>query len=406
MDITKTTNIAVKKNIIFIMCSFFPVGLEDYVEFFKKYFNKFIYLKWKFPHSRSKNTQSVFTTFKEGKIWKEQKLFSLFATTNKFLYFLLLPFNYTIYFFQALKYGWPEDKNQIRVFFGINYFCTFCGIFLKKLGKIDYVIYRVMDFFPLPKNGPYRLLNKIFYSFDKYCLKNSDSIWFTTEGHIIGREKYGYFDRNVQDYQLMPLAINLKKFFTISYPKNNLVYCGVVSRYHLLDLVFDCVKILKKDFPDIKLKIIGTGPDEEYFRNLAQKKKLNKNIIFYGFVEEGKRFRSLMADNVLGIALYKDEEDFMKYTEPAKVKYYLNFGVPVVVSDVPKIAKELADQKVSFCVRNNQNEIVEIIKKYLKNKNMQKEYKKNIKNFVKKIDVDYLLEKNIEATFAKLKILL
>ena len=110
-----------------------------------------------------------------------------------------------------------------------------------------------------------------------------------------------------------------------------------------------------------------------------------------------------MADNSLGIALYKDEENYMKYTEPAKVKYYLNFGVPPIVSDVPKIARELDREKVAFCVKNDLKDIAGIISKFFNDKEMQKQYKKNISEFVKNIDVNFLLEKNLEETFPNFK---
>lgn len=391
------------KNIQFVFCSFVPTGLEDYVTYFQNNFSDFIYLKWKFPHGDDK-FKSTCEKYKDGKLIKKDNLYSFRKKENKFFYFLFLPFNYLTYLFQAIKYLRYKQKDKVRIFMGINYYCTFCGIILKKLGKVDYVVYRVMDFFPVPKSGFYKFLNKIFHKFDKYCLNNSDSIWFTTKGHIIGREKYGYFDRNKSNYQMIPLTVDMKKF-TIKNPHNkDMIYCGMISKYHMFDLIFDVVEEISKKHPDFRLKIIGGGPDKDYYEKLAKNKNLDKNIIFYGFMPENQKFRDLMADNILGIALYKDEEDYMKYTEPAKVKYYLNFGVPVVVSRVPQIAKELDEKKVAFSVKNNKDEIVAIIDKYLNHKSMQSEYKNNIKKFIKSVDINYLLDKNFQETFNKLKL--
>lgn len=387
------------KNLQFIYCSFVPVGLEDYVEYFKANFRNFVYLKWRFPHNKGK--VSTYSRFVSGKAIIDKEIFSLPVFSNKILYFLFLPLNHFIYLMQAIGYLWTRPTDTTRVFMGINYYCAFCGIILKKLGRVDYVIYRVMDFFPLPTSGVYRTLNRLFYVFDKFCLKNADSIWFTTEGHIIGREKYGYFDRKKANYQMIPLAVKLDKFVFKKVANHDIIYCGIISKYHMMDMVFEVVEKLTKDFPDTKLKIIGSGPDEDYFKKLAQTKNINKNIVFYGFVDEGPKFNDLMSDSTLGIALYKDEENFMKYTEPAKVKYYLNFGVPVIVSDVPKIAQELDKLKVAFCVKNNAHDIASTIKAYFNDTKMQNEYKNNIKEFIKTIDVNYLLEKNFVETFNK-----
>ena len=385
-----------------IFCSFFPVGLDDYVAYFIDNFKKFAYLKWKFPHSKGKLNSEIIN-YQEKKINYQEKVFSLPVFRNKFFYFLFLPLNYLIYFFQSLFLS-RRNGHDFRIFFGVNYFCAFCGIILRKIGRVDFVVYRVMDFFPLPSSGPYRILNRIFYKIDKFCLNNADSIWFTTEGHIIGREKYKYFNRNKHNYQIIPLGLDINKF--LSNPVNDddcysLVYCGVISKYHLLDLLFEVVDDLKKDFKNIKLNLIGSGPDEDYFKILSQKMGLQDNIVFYGFMEDGEEFKNLMSKNVLGIAFYKDEENFMKYTEPAKVKHYLSFGVPAIISDVPKIAQELNKKRVSFAVNNSRAKITEVIKKFFIDKQLQKEYKENIKEFVKSIDINSLLETAFSNTFLK-----
>ncbi|MCX6808595.1 MAG: glycosyltransferase [Candidatus Berkelbacteria bacterium] len=393
------TETQTNKNIDFIFCSFFPVGLEDYAQFFAEYFDDFKYLKWKFPHSKDKNAYSVLETYKDGKLAKSKKLYS-FSRAGTELYFLLLPFNYLIYLFQALALIFvPREKGKKVVFMGINYYCTFCGILLKKLGRVDYVIYRVMDFFPLPDSGPYRLLTKIFYQFDKFCLTRSDFLWFTTEGHILGREKYGYFDRKKVNYEMIPLGINMDKVVVATPDEKNshaIVYCGVVNRYHLLDLVFEAVEKLKKTFPDLVFNVIGDGPDLNYYKELSNTKKLGKSVVFHGYMEENEKFYKTISENSLGIALYRDEENLMKYTEPAKVKYYLNFGIPAIISKVPQIAFELDKREVSFAVDNTIESIAGVIKKYFSDPKMRQKYRSNLLNYIKEVDVKMLLRDRFE----------
>lgn len=396
--LSQTMNLKTKTrrnpNIDFIFCSFFPVGLEDYVLFLQSHFVNLFYLKWKFPHSKDKNAFSVAEIYHDGKIIKKRKLWS-FSVAGTKAYFILLPFNYLLYLCQALSLIFVRrNRGHKVVFMGINYYCAFCGIILKKLGRVDYVIYRVMDFFPLPDRGAYRFLTKIFYKIDKYCLDQSDFVWFTTEGHIIGREKQGYFNRKKSAYDLIPLGINMDKVISGTRhdtDSHSLVYCGVVNRYHLLGLVFDAVEQLKKTFPDIIFNVIGDGPDLGYFKDLSQKKNLQKNVIFHGYMAEDEKFYKTISSNALGIALYRDEENLMKYTEPAKVKYYLNFGVPALISKVPQIAFELDQRKVSFAVDNNVDSLVETIKTYFSNPKLRQQYKKNLADYLTEIDIDKML---------------
>lgn len=390
-----------RDNVQLIFCSFVPVGLEDYVNYFVGNFDDFIYLKWKFPHSKGPLSSSL-AVYLHHKLIRDKKLLSIPAFRHSLAYFLFLPINYFLYFLQSISLLWITRSKRPVIFIGVNYFCTFCGVILKKLGRVDTVIYRVMDFFPLPPNGIYRYLNRIFYLIDSFCLKNSDFIWFTTEGHMIGRENYGYFKRDKYSFSMIPLGLNVRNFISKPegyYNKFSLVYCGVISKYHLIDLLFEVIQDLKQDFPRIKLNMIGSGPDEAYFKDLATKMDLTENIRFHGFVEDGEFFSQLMSDNALGIAFYRDEENFMKYTEPAKVKFYLSFGVAAIVSKVPLIANELAKKRVCFAVNNDRQEIVRVIKDFISNDELRAEYKTNIGNYIKTIDIDRLLDKAFAETF-------
>jgi glycosyltransferase involved in cell wall biosynthesis len=203
---------------------------------------------------------------------------------------------------------------------------------------------------------------------------------------------------------MVPLAINLSKFTQKSVTtvdRYSLVYCGNISRYHMLELLFEVIGNLRKVFPEVKLNIVGSGQDEDYFRKLSIDMNLQENVVFHGFIEEGERFSDVISNNCLGIALYKDDENFIKYTEPAKVKTYLSFGVPVVVSKVPDIAEEIQCLKVGFAVRNNRDEIVAIISEYFNDRRMQALYRKNVREYVKTLDVNQLLQITFEKTFGR-----
>lgn len=387
----------IKKDIKFIYCSFAPVGLEDYVEYIKNHFADFIYFKWRFHFIDSKRLSSSVQIFNECILIKEKRLFPLPKVNNRFIYFLTLPIIYLVYLFQAIRnlIG-VKTKDKIVIFMGINYFCTLCGIILKYLRVIDFVIYRVMDFFPMPKKGAYRIFNGIFYILDRISLRFSDARWFTTIGHIEGREEYGYFDRRKTSFEIIPLGIRQGCISSSDKIKEfSIVYCGNINRYHMLDMLFNSVRKLKNKYPAIRLNIIGSGRDEIYFKELVRKMGLDGNIYFYGFVKDDR----IIAENSIGVALYSDEEDFMKYTEPAKVKAYLGYGVPVIVSKVTRIAEEIAKNRVGFSIRNSEEELEDVLESFFDNRQMQDEYRRNIVEYVKRFDINKLLDKMFTNTF-------
>lgn len=393
----------IKERVRFIFCSFVPVGLEDYVEYIQRNFTDFVYFKWRFHFVDSKKISSSRQIFNEGKLINEKKMLSLPKINNKFFYFLSLPIVYLVYLFQGIKnlIG-IRTKDKIVVFMGINYFCTLCGIILKYLGAVNFVIYRVMDFFPMPKKGAYRIYNRIFYILDRIAIKFSNAIWFTTIGHIEGREEYGYFDRREHYYEIIPLGIRQGNSILSNAKQHSIIYCGNISKYHLLDMLFSAVKNLRARYPDIHLNIVGSGPDEVFYKDLIIKMDLGKNIYFHGFIKDDKVFGETIAENSIGIALYRGEEDFMKYTEPAKVKTYLGYGVPVIVSNIPPIAEDIAQNRVGFSIKNSVDELCSTLEYFFNNKEIQDEYRKNIDNYIKRFDINEILDKSFTNTFKKL----
>src|SRR5208283_1247871 len=115
--LTKKNNMPQDKKPRLIFCSFVPVGLEDYVQYFIKNFSNFTYLKWKFPHSKG-SMKSSLTIYKDGQKIKETCLFSTIPSKKKYLYFFSLPLNYLIYLQQAFSSFSRRKNSDTTVFMG------------------------------------------------------------------------------------------------------------------------------------------------------------------------------------------------------------------------------------------------------------------------------------------------
>lgn len=83
-------------------------------------------------------------------------------------------------------------------------------------------------------------------------------------------------------------GVDLEKYnFDVSVKEENTVcFVGRLVRYKRVDLLINAVSILKKEFENILLKIIGVGPEEENLKKLVKEKDLEKNVKFFGFVED------------------------------------------------------------------------------------------------------------------------
>jgi len=83
-------------------------------------------------------------------------------------------------------------------------------------------------------------------------------------------------------------GVNLEEYQKIKVPKekNTLCYVGRLVKYKKVDDLIKLVNIIKTDFPDVKLKIIGTGPEKESLEKMVKNLHLEDNVEFLGFVEK------------------------------------------------------------------------------------------------------------------------
>lgn len=78
--------------------------------------------------------------------------------------------------------------------------------------------------------------------------------------------------------------------------KMHIVYAGRLVKYKNIDRLIRCAAELKKEFPEMKLTIVGSGPEENQLKHLS--KTLGVNARFTGFVSETEKFRILKSAEI------------------------------------------------------------------------------------------------------------
>jgi len=65
-----------------------------------------------------------------------------------------------------------------------------------------------------------------------------------------------------------------------------LLHVGRISREKNLDLILDALPLIRKKNGDVKLVVVGAGPAKEYYERHVEKRGLEDDVIFTGFVSE------------------------------------------------------------------------------------------------------------------------
>ena len=149
-------------------------------------------------------------------------------------------------------------------------------------------------------------------------------------------------------------------------PKPPLVFgfIGVIKKSHGLGIVFDYAKEILKKFPEVRYEVIGSGPDEMFFRAEAKKRKLLTH--FHGYVEDLKA-KQILSHATICIATYvPDAGNVSHYGDPGKIKLYLSLGIPVIATNVISFANEIKKHGAGEIVAyNGKFEFIRAIEKIL-----------------------------------------
>ena len=70
----------------------------------------------------------------------------------------------------CLKY-----KGVWDIFFGVDNISVLVALFLKRVGKVNKVIYHTIDYYPTRFQN--KLLNWLYFQFDKICVRYADETW-------------------------------------------------------------------------------------------------------------------------------------------------------------------------------------------------------------------------------------
>lgn len=76
--------------------------------------------------------------------------------------------------------------------------------------------------------------------------------------------------------------------------KSDIIFAGRLLSHKNVDVLVKSINIIKKDYSEIKVFIIGDGPEKENLQKLTHELHLENNIKYFGFLENHKDLYSLI----------------------------------------------------------------------------------------------------------------
>jgi len=177
--------------------------------------------------------------------------------------------------------------------------------------------------------------------------------------------------------RVIPNGINILKIKQLK-KSNDILFFGRLIKIKGVDILIKSIKKIYNHFKDIRIVIVGEGPEKSNLKKLTRKLSLYKNIKFFGHIKDAKLYNLIRKSKICVFPSYAKEgvmttlleaamlkstilaSDSCSNKEFIKDKYNGIFFKPKNIKDLSKkIELLLLDQKLRNCLVKNCRKIVE-----------------------------------------------
>jgi glycosyltransferase involved in cell wall biosynthesis len=240
----------------------------------------------------------------------------------------------------------PLRTPRVDAWFGFNNLCCARGLLERRLGRVDKVIYWAVDFVP-DRFGAGSLLTRAYDASDRYCCQHADLRVDLSQAALDGRDGRHSLNPGMGAPRVVaPVGAWLDRVPHCqpdAWNRRHVVFIGHLVERMGIGTAIDAVATLAQRGVDVVLDIAGRGPLEQELREDVERRGLADQVRFHGFIDEHRRLETFLAQAAVGLAPYSTTiESFTRFADPSKLKSYLAVGLPILVTDVPPNAGELA----------------------------------------------------------------
>ena len=327
---------------------------------------------------------------------KKKKIFSKIFS-RKFSYgFLDYILDFLTVFYLILK-----QNHKYDFFFGVDGLNCLVGLFLKKMKKVNHVVFYSIDFVPIRFKNI--ILNYMFHTIEKICVNKSDLVWNVSPRIAEGREQFLQIPNDPARQIVVPIGVwnkNIIKRDFKDVKRHQLLFVGHLIEKQGVQLVLDAIPEIIEKIPDFKFVIAGGGQYEKILRKKAIDLHIEKYVKSMGWIRDRSTLDSMMSESACAIAIYKPEKEklynFTYYSDPTKLKDYLGAGLPIILTDVSYNALEIQEEKCGIIVDYETKSVAETIVKLMGDLKKLQEYRKNAISMANRYEWSNIFDKALK----------
>lgn len=242
-------------------------------------------------------------------------------------------------------------KSQIAITFSPHFFLF--AYFLKKIGLIKFVIHWSIDF--SPRRFGFSFLEKIYRYLDAKAFLHSD-LHVDISSYSLEMRRSMYESKNQfieSNHLIVPVGIPDESINPIpisNFSLKRVFFLGNLTDNVGIETFIEVAKIVCQHDPSTSFHIIGDGPRKNIAVDLVKQYEIGDNVTFYGALDR-LDFETLLKTASLGLAPYRDSKNsFSRYADPSKIKNYMQFAIPFIMTNVPLISQDYREAGIGVIV--------------------------------------------------------
>ena len=266
----------------------------------------------------------------------------------------------------VLTFWWVFRHGPFGVYVGVGALNAWTGVFLKWLRKTRHLVFYAIDY--VPQRFPGRMMNMLYHHMERFSVRHSDAVWNLSPAMIAARE--GPDASATEEKQvIVPIGTRSESDGLVPPPvdRHQIVYFGHLRPGQGVERVLAVMPDVIAQVPQAHLLIIGGGPLEQPLRGEIERLHLEDRVQITGFLKNVQEAYRLLRASAVAVAPYADvPENFTRYTDPGKIKDYLASGLPVVITNVPRVAEEISARGCGIAVQDTPEALAGALVRLLK----------------------------------------
>lgn len=199
----------------------------------------------------------------------------------------------------------------------------------------------------------YMLINNIYLIYERLIFRYIDKI-LPVSNRVAESFEVAHPDISSK-IKVISVGVNLSEFKNKNkeqmrskhgFSENDgiVLYAGLLEKRKNLNLLINSFDIIHLENKNVKLIVVGRGPEQKMLKNLVENKKLGDQVTFMGEIER---------DELISLFICADTYALTSHSEgsPNVIKEALASGTPTVSTDVGDVGEIITNKNLGIVVK-------------------------------------------------------